>query len=74
MQELLCPNCGSGENFTTKETMVAYVECEGISEDGPEPSEEKEIYYESVSVTGIDCTCGWSCHDSDWMTHLVQAP
>jgi hypothetical protein len=74
MQELLCPNCKSGENFTTKENMVAYIECQAIYAQGPEPRSDGDSYYESISVSGVDCACGWSCHDSDWMDHLVQAP
>lgn len=72
MQELLCPQCQKGSGLTTQETMVAYIGCDGIFEDGPEPSEEKEAFYESVEVTAVECDCGWRYEGPDWMNHLLR--
>lgn len=51
--------------------MVAFIGCDVIFEDGPEPSEEKEAFYESVEVTGVSCECGWRYEGPDWMNHLL---
>lgn len=68
---LACPKCEKEDHLRTIETMEAEIACEAITPEGPQYDPGREIVYDSTSVAGVACECGWSYRGPDWISHLL---
>ena len=51
--------------------MEAQIECESITPEEPRYAPGAEIVYDSTSIDGVACGCGWQYRGPDWQSHLV---
>lgn len=76
LSTLYCPKCSRPDGLAIIETVIVVSPCDRITPEGPDykMADESEVEPESVSESGVLCSCGWRYEGDDWASHLDTSP